>query len=114
MGDLIVELYGRPIGRLAGTWQTFDFHADPAAVRSYGLDSMILSVAIPLAAATRRSNRARRQAFFAGLLPEGRMLNRMADGAGVPTYDTIDEVRRSGLAPQTPDVDDVVGRDRQS
>ncbi|GAB3915058.1 hypothetical protein GCM10011575_46630 [Microlunatus endophyticus] len=96
MGDLTVELYGSPIGRLSGSWQTFDFHAEPDAVRRYGLDSLILSVAIPLAVVTSRSNRRRRQAFFAGLLPEGRMLSRMADEAAVATYDTIGLLRRYG------------------
>ncbi|SDT15732.1 type II toxin-antitoxin system HipA family toxin [Microlunatus soli] len=96
MADLLVELYGNPIGALRGTWRTFDFHADRRAVGRYGLDSMILSVAIPLAAVTQRSNRARRQLFFAGLLPEGRMLSGLADEASLPVHDTIGLLRRYG------------------
>ncbi len=48
MADLVVELYGTRAGVLAGTWRTFDFLPDPAAVARFGIDSPVLSVAIPL------------------------------------------------------------------
>lgn len=96
MGDLVVELHGRRIGRLAGDWRTFDFHAEPEAVARYGLDSVVLSVAVPLSLAPTRSGRAARQAFFHGLLPEGRMLTRMAELAGVAQYDAVGLLRRFG------------------
>ena len=34
MTDLVVELYGTQVGMLAGTWRTFDFLPEPAAVAS--------------------------------------------------------------------------------
>lgn len=93
MADLVVELYGTRIGTLAGTWRTFDFVADPGAVETFGLDSLILSVAIPLAAVPTRAGKARRRNFFLELLPEGQMLTRMAQDAGVPTQDVIGLLR---------------------
>ncbi|MGI8768699.1 MAG: hypothetical protein ACR2I1_06275 [Propionibacteriaceae bacterium] len=57
MADLVVGLYGMRIGALTGTWRTFDFVTDPAAVELYGIDSHILSMAIPLAAVPTRTNR---------------------------------------------------------
>ena len=54
MGDLVVELYGSVIGKLVGDWRTFDFVTDPGAAQTFGIDSPILSVAIPLAPALGR------------------------------------------------------------
>ena len=81
MADLAVELYGVPVGVLSGAWRTFDFVPDPAAVTRFGIDSTILSVAIPLTVVAVRSRKARRQIFFRELLPEGRMLARLAQQA---------------------------------
>jgi hypothetical protein len=56
VADLVVELYGTRVGALSGMWRTFDFVPDPAAVARFGIDSTILSVAIPpsrLASSTR-------------------------------------------------------------
>lgn len=78
MADLIVELYGTRVGVLKGTWRTFDFLPDPKAVAKFGIDSPILSVAIPLTVIPVRSRKERRQNFFRELLPEGRMLTRLA------------------------------------
>lgn len=72
MADLVVELYGTRAGVLSGTWRTFDFLPDPAVVARFGLDSPMLSVAIPLPVVAVRSRRERRQNFFRELLPEGR------------------------------------------
>ncbi|WP_454294987.1 type II toxin-antitoxin system HipA family toxin [Salana multivorans] len=96
MADLVVELYGTRVGTLAGDWRTFDFHADPAAVDRFGLDSPVLSVATPLAIRPSRGAKARRQGVFAELLPEGRMLERLAQEARVPTYDVIGMLRCYG------------------
>lgn len=49
MADLIFELYGTRIGALKGDWRTFDLEFEPGAVRTFGIDSPILSVAVPLA-----------------------------------------------------------------
>jgi serine/threonine-protein kinase HipA len=79
---------------------------DPAAVARFGIDSTILSVAIPLTAVTVRSRKSRRQIFFRELLPEGRMLARLAQQAGLIDQDAIGLLRAYGrdialLAPKT-------------
>lgn len=96
MADLVVELYGARVGTLVGPWRTFDFLPEPAAVERFGLDSPILSVAIPLAAAPVRARKERRRNFFRELLPEGRMLARLAQEAAVPEQDTIGLLRAYG------------------
>ncbi len=96
MADLVVELYGTPVGTLTGTWRTFDFLPDPAAVTMFGIDSPILSVAIPLAAVAVRSRKERRQNFFRELLPEGRMLARLAQQADLAEQDVVGLLRAYG------------------
>lgn len=96
MAGLAVDLYGTRIGHLRGPWRTFDFDPDPAGVARFGLDSPALSLAVPLTLRARRSGRERRQAWFAGLLPEGPMLQRLAAEAGVPAHDTVAMLRRYG------------------
>ncbi|MFD3507459.1 HipA N-terminal domain-containing protein [Nocardia sp. NPDC058666] len=78
MADLLVELYDTHIGTLVGTWRNFDFIADSAAVEKFGIDSTILSMSTPLTAIATRPRKDRRQNFFRELLPEGRMLTRLA------------------------------------
>ncbi|HTU72898.1 MAG TPA: HipA N-terminal domain-containing protein [Trebonia sp.] len=82
MADLIVELYGTRVGTLSGTWRSFDLTPAAAAVARFGIDSPILSVAIPLTVVAVRSRKDRRQNFFRELLPEGRMLTRLASRPG--------------------------------
>lgn len=96
MADLVVELYGTRAGVLSGAWRTFDFVPDPAAVARFGIDSTILSVAIPLTAVAVRSRKARRQIFFRELVPEGRMLARLAQQAGLIDQDVIGLLRAYG------------------
>lgn len=96
MADLVVELAGRRIGELAGSRRGFDFFADPEAIETYGLDSRVLSVAVPLVPIPTRSGRHPRRNYFTELLPEGRMLDRMAREAGVPGHDVIGMLRRYG------------------
>ncbi|MEK8228633.1 HipA N-terminal domain-containing protein [Oerskovia sp. M15] len=96
MGDLVVELYGQRVGTLKGTWRTFDLVPEPEAVRRYGLDSPILSVAIPLTVVATRARKERRQAFFHELLPEGNMLTRMAHEVGLQEQDVIGMLRAYG------------------
>lgn len=96
MADLVVELYGMPAGVLAGPWRAFDFVPDPAAAARFGIDSTILSVAIPLAVVGVRSRKDRRQNFFRELLPEGRMLTRLAQQARVGEQDVIGLLRAYG------------------
>jgi serine/threonine-protein kinase HipA len=96
MADLTVELYGKRIGVLAGQWRNFDFVTDPDAVAEFGIDSPILSVAIPLTAVSVRARKERRRNFFHELLPEGRMLSRLAQQAGVLEQDVIGLLRAYG------------------
>jgi serine/threonine-protein kinase HipA len=96
MADLVVELYGTRAGVLTGTWRAFDFLPDAAAVTRFGIDSSVLSVAIPLTAVAVRSRKERRQNFFRELLPEGRMLTRLAQQAGLAEQDVIGLLRAYG------------------
>lgn len=96
MADLVVELYGTRIGTLEGDWRTFDLQFEPGAVRTFGIDSPILSVAVPLAVVPTRAHKQKRRNFFQELLPEGRMLKRLAQEANVPGSDTIGLLRRYG------------------
>jgi serine/threonine-protein kinase HipA len=96
MADLVVELYGTRAGVLTGTWRTFDFLPDPAAVARFGLDSPILSMAIPLTVVPVRARKERRQNFFRELLPEGRMLTRLAQQAGLAEQDVVGMLRAYG------------------
>jgi serine/threonine-protein kinase HipA len=96
MADLVVELYGTRAGTLTGTWRTFDFLPDVAAVNRFGIDSPILSVAIPLTVVAVRSRKERRQNFFRELLPEGRMLTRLAQQADLAEQDVIGLLRAYG------------------
>ncbi|MFD7077952.1 type II toxin-antitoxin system HipA family toxin [Nocardioides sp. NPDC059952] len=96
MSDLVVELYGQPIGRLAGSSTTYDFIASAEAVETYGLDSTVLSLAVPLAPVAPRGRKPRRQNFFAEMLPEGRMRSRLAAMADVSERDVIGLLRAYG------------------
>ena len=96
MADLIVELYGARVGALTGPWRTFDFLTDPAAVAEFGIDSPVLSVAIPLTVVPVRARKERRQNFFRELLPEGRMRSRLAQEAGLAEQDVIGLLRGYG------------------
>ncbi|MFC8801244.1 type II toxin-antitoxin system HipA family toxin [Streptomyces griseoincarnatus] len=96
MGDLIVELYDVHIGTLVRTGASFDFVAERAAIEKFGLDSTVLSLAVPLAVVPARARRDRRQNFFRELLPEGRMLSRLAQNAGVAEHDVVGMLRQYG------------------
>lgn len=96
MADLVVELYGTRVGTLIGTWRTFDIRIDPSAVFKFGLDSPILSLAIPLTAVAVTARKEQRQNFFRELLPEGRMLSRLAQESGLEAHDVIGLLRNFG------------------
>ena len=90
MPELAVELYGEPIGLLAGVdWRRFDFEAEPGAIERFGLGSTLLSTSIPLVPFGNRSHAARRRNFFAELLPEGDLLVDLATQARLPEYDVL-------------------------
>ncbi|MEX2534956.1 MAG: HipA domain-containing protein [Trueperaceae bacterium] len=96
MADLIVQLYGTQVGVLAGDWRTFDLVCTRNAVEVFGIDSPILSVAIPLVVVPTRAHKERRRNFFQELLPEGRMLSRLAQEARLPAHDVIGLIRKYG------------------
>lgn len=96
MADLIVELYDTRIGVLTGDARAFDLMVEPGAVKAFGIDSPILSIAIPLALVPTRAHKQQRRNFFHELLPEGRMLRRLAQEARVPSGDVIGLLRSYG------------------
>ena len=90
MADLRVELYGQLVGHLVGTdWRAFDFRATREGVERFGLGSTILSEAIPLELVPTRARAERRRTFFAELLPEGRVLTRLAAAANAREHDVV-------------------------
>ena len=90
MAELIVELYGIPIGRLVRRErQTFDFVTDSTAFEHFSLGSTVLSESVPLNVVQNPSHAARRRNFFAELLPEGQILRDLADIIRVDTSDVI-------------------------
>lgn len=90
MADLKVELYGHPIGYLSKTnTKSFDFHTDEMTFKHFQLGSTILSESVPLLAVHSRSGSARRQNYFAELLPEGRILKNLADSINASENDVI-------------------------
>lgn len=96
MPELVVELYGVQVGVLREERNTFDFIATSDALRTFGIDSLVLSVAAPLTAVPTRTNGRKRRNFFHELLPEGRMLSRLAWEARVGEEDTIGLLRVYG------------------
>ena len=68
---LAVELYGEVIGTIEGDSRSFDFHPTDDGMNRFGVNSSILSVAIPLTPSPRRDQASRRRNWFAELLPEG-------------------------------------------
>jgi HipA-like protein len=81
---------------LSGPWRTFDFVPDPAAAARFGIDSAVSSVAIPLTVVAVRSRKEQRQNFFRELLPECRMLARLAQQARLAEQDVIGLLRAYG------------------
>lgn len=96
MADLAVELYGLRVGTLRGRGAALDFVAEEAAVATFGLDSLVLSVSVPLAVVPARGRKERRQNFFRELLPEGRLLTRLAQEANVAEHDVVGLLRAYG------------------
>ena len=89
MVELAVELYGTPIGTLVGSGHDFDFHPSADGLSRFGIDSTVLSVAIPLAAVQPRTRKKRRQNFFQELLPEGEARSVLARRAGLDPGDVL-------------------------
>lgn len=90
MGDLRVELYGVHVGDIVGTdSRTFDFVTSRDAFTVFPLGSRVLSESVPLVPIQNRGRAARRRNFFAELLPEGNLLEYLANQAGLPPYDVV-------------------------
>lgn len=93
---LAVELHGVKLGTLEGDARSFDFLPDSEAIRSFGVNSRALSVAIPLTPAPRRDQATRRRNWFAELLPEGDQYHHMLAQAGLRPGDTLRFLARYG------------------
>lgn len=97
MNRLGVELYGDLIGTLQGTDSaTFGFEADPDAIDRYGVNSRILSAAIPLTPKPNRAKAEHRRNFFRELLPEGDQLAAMNAAARLVPGDVLGFLARYG------------------
>jgi len=116
---LAIELYGHRFGTLEGDSRSFDVVIDPSAIDLFGVNSMVMSVAIPLVPKLRRDQSARRRTWFAELLPEGDQYEYMLAQSGLRAGDTLGFLARYGrdvagalqlwdvddpTEPQTPDV----------
>lgn len=93
---LAVELHGTVVGKLIGTARTFDFTPTDEGIESFGANSPVLSVAIPLAPAQRRDHASRRRNWFSELLPEGNQYDYMLAQAGLRRDDTPTFLARYG------------------
>jgi len=80
----LAEHSGTRIGTLRGDQRTFDLEFERDAVRTFGIDSSVSSVAVPLAAVPTRAHKQERRYYFQELLPEGRMLKVLAQEAARP------------------------------
>ena len=90
MADLRVELYGHLVGHLRGTdWRSFDFRTAREAFERFELGSTVLSESVPLDPVPSRSRADRRRTYFAELLPEGRILTRLAAAIDVREHDVV-------------------------
>lgn len=96
MTQLRVDLYGRQIGTIEGARASFDFEADPEAVRVHGVGSTILSFAVPLTPTPRPSDRAVRANFFEEVLAEGPARKRLGGNARIDEDNTIALLSRYG------------------
>lgn len=93
---LAVELYGTRVGTLEGESRTFDFTQEAEAIERFGVNSVVLSVAAPLAVRPRRDHASRRRNWFKELLPEGDQYDHMLVVGGVRRGDTLRFLARYG------------------
>jgi serine/threonine-protein kinase HipA len=94
---LAVELYGTVIGHLEGPdSRSFDFVGVDEATEAFGMNSRVLSVAVPLVRALPRHHAGRRRNWFGELLPEGDQLDYMLAEGGIRRGDTPAFLARYG------------------
>lgn len=108
---LAVELYGTVIGHLEGPdSRSFDFIPSAEGVDTFGRNSSILSLTLPLSPKPARHLAGRRRNWFAELLPEGDQLDHMLAQGGLLRGDVLGFLARYGRdvagAVQLWDVDD--------
>ena len=97
MSKLTVELYGITVGYISGTKiGEFDFETDEGAFAKFGLQSRVLSEAVPLSLVQQKGKKGKRQNFFAELLPEERILENLAAEIGAKENDVIKILSRFG------------------
>lgn len=97
MVELKVELYGHPIGYLTPIKsEGFDFQTDAETFNHFQLGSTILSESVPLLVVKKQGGRARRQNYFAELLPEGQILKNLADSIRASENDAITLLKHFG------------------
>lgn len=94
---LAVELYDTVIGHLEGPdARSFDFVGAREATEVFGMNSRVLSVAIPLVRVLPRHLAGRRRNWFGELLPEGDQLAYMLAQSGIRRGDTPAFLARYG------------------
>lgn len=93
---LAVEIYGTNFGMLKGDSRNFDFSPTSEAINHFGVNSAVLSVAIPLVPSQQRNHSKRRRNWFAELLPEGNQYDYMLAQAGLRDGDTLGFLARYG------------------
>lgn len=96
MSELIVELYGDPIGRLVGERDRFDFQTHPEALNRYGALSTVLSVSLPLSSHPNPRDLELRRNFFEEILAEGRIRAQLGRNARIDAENTMALLRRYG------------------
>lgn len=93
---LAVELYGVRVGTLEGDPRSFDFVASGEGIERFGVNSPVLSTAIPLVLHARRDQARRRRNWFAELLPEGDQYDYLLAQSGIRRGDTLGFLARYG------------------
>ena len=93
---LAVEVYGTVVGELGGGARSFDFTPTSDGIGSFGTNSTVLSVTIPLSPTQRRDHAGRRRNWFAELLPEGAQYDYLLAQAGLRRDDTPTFLARYG------------------
>lgn len=93
---LAVEVCGTVVGHLVGDARTFDFVPAHGGIERFGINSVALSVAIPLTPSLPRQHAKRRRNWFAELLPEGDLYDYMLMQSGLRKGDVPAFLARYG------------------
>ena len=93
---LNVELYGVNVGTIIGENRTFDFQPSQEALDTFGINSTVLSVCIPLTPRARKEHASRRRNWFKELFPEGQQYQYMLSQGQLRQGDTLGFLARYG------------------